>query len=277
MHYSRMSGAGNTFIMVDSQALPDGANLEELSRWICAPEREDGPTDGFIAIYPWAEGDFEMRYFNRDGSSGMMCGNGGRCAVAFAAMQGYVDDHHSVLFRNAGVVYRAGIRGGNVRIAFPDPHGFKLRFAIKFGDRLHTCHYADVGTPHAVMFIDEMDVAEGMSLAELDIDAWGPPIRNHEAFQPRGANANFVEVGSGGGIHLRTFERGVESETGACGTGAISAAIVASLLRDIAPPIAVTVTSGAALVIDFRRDGDRISGVTMEGPAEVIGEGTVEL
>jgi diaminopimelate epimerase len=273
-NYTKMSGAGNTFIMVDGKELPEGTDLAALAPVVCADDLEHGGADGFIAIEPWKKGDFEMRYYNRDGSTGMMCGNGGRCAVRFACDHGYVRDAGEISFINAGVVYRAAMTEQGVKVWFPEPKAFRFGWEIDLLGRSRTCHYADVGTPHAVIFIDELGEPELHDVAQLDLTTWGPPLRAHARFGPDGANANFVEVRpDNSGLLLRTFERGVEAETGACGTGAISSAIIAAYLRGLHTPVSVTTSSGKTLRVDFKIGREDVTDVSLEGDAEVVMKG----
>lgn len=275
--YSKMSGAGNTFILVEERCLPEGTDVGPLAPTLCADDREHGGADGLIAIAAPdgldAEGlDFTMKYFNRDGSTGMMCGNGGRCAVAFAADHGYIRDPTSITFTNAGLTYRATMTPRGVKVWFPDPRAFRLGLDIELAGASRRCHFADVGTPHAIIFVDEANDPSIAHVADVDIATWGPSLRHHERFAPEGANANFVEV-RGGGIDLRTFERGVEGETGACGTGAISSAIVAAMTHGLTPPIEVTTTSGEKLRVDFRLEGDYATDISLEGSADTVMDG----
>lgn len=272
LNYTKMSGAGNTFIMLDGRELAGDADLAALAPVLCADSQEHGGADGLIAVYPWDQGDFRMRYYNRDGSSGMMCGNGGRCAVQYASDLGLVADTSSITFTNAGVTYHAMLTPRGVKVLFPDPLGFRLNFHLDLLGESRLCHYADVGTPHAIMFIDELGDPSLEHVAQLDLNLWGHNLRHHAAFAPGGANANFVEVKpDGSGILLRTYERGVEAETGACGTGAISSAVVAAMLRGLTSPLAVTTSSGRTLWVDFRMEQEHVTGVSLEGDAEVVG------
>jgi len=274
LYYTKMSGAGNTFIMLDGRTLPDELDLAAQAPVLCDDAQEHGGADGLIAVLPWDAGDFMMRYYNRDGSTGMMCGNGGRCAVRYADELGFVADSSSITFVNAGVVYHAERTGIGVKVSFPDPRAFRLGLELELAGQSRACHFADVGTPHAIVFIDELDDASLRHAAQVDVEGWGSALRHHPAFAPEGANANFVEVlPDGSGILLRTFERGVEGETGACGTGAVSSAIVAAMRRELAPPIAVITSSGSMLRVDFRMEDGRVTDVSLEGDAEIIREG----
>lgn len=274
--YTKMSGAGNTFIVFEERWLPLGTDVGSLAPSLCADSREHGGADGLIAVATADGVDFEMKYFNRDGSTGMMCGNGGRCALRFAVDHGYVRDATAVTFTNAGIVYRGALTDMGAKVWFPDPRGFTLGLELDVAGAARRCHFADVGTPHAIMFVDESGDPSIGHVGDVDVPSWGSSLRHHERFAPDGANANFVEIREGG-IDLRTFERGVEAETGACGTGAISSAIVAAMSRGLKPPIDVTTTSGETLRVDFRIVGDHVTDVSLEGSADIVTTGAIGL
>lgn len=273
--FQKMSGAGNTFIVADSRHLPVNADLASLVPLICSEEQEHGGADGFMVIGPADDADsnlnFTMLYFNRDGSTGMMCGNGGRCAVRFAADHGLITDPDSITFTNAGVTYRAQLTNRGVLVQFPNPHQIKFHQFFTLFDATQRYHFVDVGTPHAILFLEDLANKKLTHLSQLDVATWGATVRNHEAFQPGGTNANFVQVKEDrSGILLRTFERGVEAETGACGTGAIASAIVAAQLYQLNVPVAITTTSGATLYVGFTVEGESVQNIFLEGDAEVV-------
>jgi len=274
--YTKMSGAGNMFIVIEGRCLPEGTDPGPLAPSLCDAGHEHGGADGLIVIDATDGADFAMRYYNRDGSTGMMCGNGGRCAVGFAAEHGYVRDPSSVTFTNAGVGYRGAITDRGAKVWFPDPRAFALGLEVELEGSMRRCHFADVGTPHAIMFVDEAGDDRIEHVGDVDLPRWGASLRHQARFAPDGANANFVEV-RGNDVLLRTFERGVEAETGACGTGAISSALVAAMLRGLTPPIDVTTTSGEVLRVDFRLEGDHATDVSLEGSAEVVMTGEIGL
>lgn len=277
--FVKMSGAGNLFSMFLENQFPANTDFHTISKELTATYcnqqgLDDVTTDGLIVICNSPNSDFEMKYFNRDGSSGMMCGNGGRCAVQFACDNGFVANSEDICFINAGVLYRAKLTDKGVKVYFPEPKKFKLKFKLNIMGDMRTCHFADVGTPHAIMFFDEMFFPKQppiSHLQELDIAEWGSALRNHHDFLPNGANANFVELYEDKqGIYLRTYERGVEAETGACGTGAISAAIIASFLKNIPQPVEVTVSSKAKLFVEFEIVESRVKNVSLEGSADYL-------
>lgn len=281
--YQKISGAGNTFIVIDGKSLPTEIDLSSLAQAACRDELEHGGADGLIVIAASEERDFEMKYYNRDGSTGMMCGNGGRCAVLFAAQHGYVRNRDDLSFTNAGLPYRAALTEMGVRISFPNPNSFRLRQTLDLNGTAIPYHYGDVGTPHAVIVVHELADAlnnpEMRRLDQLDLTLWGPAVRNHADFAPHGANANFIEIlPEGQGILLRTFERGVEAETGACGTGAVASAIIAGMLYRLSSPVQVIPTSNSPLRVGFHLSTpDHVTDVTLEGGAVVLREGELNL
>ena len=273
--FQKTSGAGNTFVVVDDRNLPPDTDLAALARFACADEREYGGADGFIAVSASQSNDFVMHYYNKDGSTGMMCGNGGRCAVRFAADHGYVSDSSTVAFANAGVPYRAELTGRGVRLDFPDPIAIRPHNSISVEGR--DVHYAfvDVGTPHVIIVTNsEEDISE-TDFDQLDVAHLGSAIRNHPTFAENGVNVNFVFLlPEKKGIRLRTYERGVEAETGACGTGAIASGMIAVLEHTLPAPVQVIPTSGSPLWIAFAVDSDRnVHNVSLEGGADILLEG----
>lgn len=281
--YQKISGAGNTFIVIDGKSLPTEIDLSRLAQAACRDELEHGGADGLIVIAEADGYNFEMKYYNRDGSTGMMCGNGGRCAVLFAAQHGYVGNRDDLSFTNAGVPYRAALTEMGVRISFPDPNSFLLRQTLDVNGTAVPYHYGDVGTPHAVIVLHELADALGNpemhSVDQLDLTLWGPAVRNHSDFAPQGANANFIEILPGETeVRLRTFERGVEAETGACGTGAVASAIIASMLYGLSSPIRIIPTSNSPLQVGFNiLSPDHVTDLTLEGGAVVLLEGELEI
>ena len=271
MPWQKLSGAGNTFILLGPDALGTGVgSLEKLTRLLCDPaEGVGGGADGLIVTTPGEEPSrFLMHYYNNDGSTGMMCGNGARCAVRHAI------DHGSVIPRdgklgltNAGVSYRAEVVGEEIRVGFPDPVAIRTGIETTIDGEEVRLDYVDVGTPHLLRFV-------GDELEGLDIDAWGRLLRHHPEAGAGGANANFLALlPEKSGLRLRTFERGVEGETGACGTGAIAAALVAALRHDLPSPIRVIPTSGEPLTIGFVREEESFREITLQGPAVVVDAG----
>ncbi len=288
--YQKTSGAGNTFVVIDGKDLPAGIDYPYLAQFACSDNREHGGADGLIVVLGIDGSDFEMKYYNRDGSTGMMCGNGGRCAVRFAAEHNYVATEQDVSFVNAGVPYHAQLTERGVRVDFPDPRELQIAVTLQLDNPLQPGNtplhysYVDVGTPHVVLFVDEvegiqMDLEDNADIHTVDVAQWGAAIRNHPRFVEKGVNVNFVSLlPANNGIQLRTYERGVEAETGACGTGAIASAIVTAFRHNLPCPINVIPTSGSPLWIDFQRSPQGIvQNVSLEGGADILHEGILQL
>lgn len=274
--FKKMSGAGNDFIVVDNR---DGMLPLPIQRVVAiACERSTAwhGADGFIAIVPAKDTEFEMLYFNADGTTGAMCGNGGRCAARFALTEHIAKKGH-MTFDAVGNRYVADVEGSRVKLAMPPPRAMDFNRTMSVMGRSITYHYVNVETPHAVIFLDDMHEPKLESLGDLDITAWGPAVRMHPALAPEGANANFVRIKDNGMVVLRTYERGVEGETLACGTGSVATALTAHFIRGVKPPVRVATASGETLVVDFVRDGESVRELTLEGSAVFEEEGELEV
>lgn len=278
--FTKMNGAGNDFVVLDNRFMHfSDDELAAFARRLC-PRRTGVGADGLLALADGAEGfDFRMRYRNADGSLGTMCGNGARCLARFAARAGLGTGEGTVAlaFETDGGPYRATVEGraasGPVSLAVP-PHRDAALAAIE-ADPACGVEPAVLGiwtgTEHAVVFAPDVDAA--------DVATEGARLRNAETFAPAGTNVDFVEVTGPDRIRVRTFEKGVEAETLACGTGAIASALAAHLSGRLAgdgrQSVAVEMPGGT-LTVGFVADGDAVSDLTLAGPAETVYEGTVE-
>ncbi len=276
VHYKKLSGAGNDFIVVDDRAGTLPKPYEAFVPRICDRATPWGGADGFIAITAAPDAQFAMHYFNADGSTGAMCGNGGRCAARFAVLGGIARGPH-LEFTVLGTRYTAEVGPDHITLSLPPPRAIELNRRMSLFDRDIRFHFVDVETPHAVIFLDDLDGLRPASLDDLDIDTLGPPVRNHPTLLPEGANANFAEVRGVDFVALRTFERGVEGETLACGTGSVSTAIVAHLVRGVRTPVRIQTKSGEILTVGFTAHNGAIGDPTLEGSAVVVGEGDIEI
>ena len=279
--WQKLSGAGNTFVVLGPEGIPAQVDGADLARAICAEEGPGGGADGLMVISPSDDPThFTMLYYNRDGSSGMMCGNGGRCAIRFAVDHGLVHREDNLRFTNQGVEYRGAIDQGLVRLSFPDPVAIRTNIATDLDGVPVTLHYVDVGTPHLILMIDHDETSRiAGNLADLDIDRWGPLLRRHPVAGDGGANANFLSADqSANPLHLRTFERGVEGETGACGTGALAAALIGALIHDLPSPVDIIPSSQDRLSVSFQqREDGTFTDLWLRGPAVVVDEGNIDL
>jgi diaminopimelate epimerase len=263
--FFKASGAGNDFVLIDNMSRWLPGEKSTLARAIC--DRNFGVGgDGLLVIEPARSADFTMLYFNADGSFGGMCGNGGRCAAMFAFKAGYTKARFS--FRALHHTYRGEARGGNVRLEMKDVSRVRGPVSVHLGPSGEwACHYVDSGSPHVVSFCADI---QGISVHTI-----GKMLRGHKAFGAKGVNVNFVRLGSRGTLEMRTYERGVEAETLACGTGAIACALAADQVFGLESPVRVKTRSGRVLNVGFRKDGATYRQITLEGEARIIFNGNI--
>lgn len=265
--FVKMNGAGNDFVLLDNRSREISLSREQIER-LCDRHRGVG-ADGLLLVEPPATpaAQLRMRYYNRDGGEAEMCGNGARCFARFARRLGACGT--SVAFDTKAGLVRAAFEGEGVRVALSDPRDLKLgrRIALSRGET--EVHSVNTGVPHAVVFVDDVE--------DVDVAALGREIRCHAEFAPSGTNANFIQHLDGGAIRVRTYERGVEAETLACGTGVAASALIAHAQLGMPSPVAVRVQGGDTLEVRFRRSGGRFADVALEGPADFVFEGAIEI
>ncbi|MGE5314539.1 MAG: diaminopimelate epimerase [Acidobacteriota bacterium] len=271
--FAKMSGAGNDFVVIDNRQQlilhPDAA-----ARTLCDRRLGIG-ADGLLLVEKSTLADFTMKYYNADGSSGGMCGNGGRCIAMFAFRE-HIADHRLMRFDALEYVYQAEVTDGMVILSMKNPVDLRLNKRLKVNG-LDVCyHFINTGTAHCVVLMDENPGLFAADFESASINELGRAIRQHADFAPFGTNVNFIDVRDSA-IVQRTYERGVEDETLACGTGSVASSIIVHLLRGVAMPVTVRVRSGELLRIDFTEDGATkgITNVTLEGSARIVYEGTV--
>jgi diaminopimelate epimerase len=263
LSFTKMAGAGNDFIVVDNRTLRlTDVGAASLARLVC-PRRTSVGADGLLLLDASRETDFRMRYYNADGSRAPFCGNGARCLARFAYRRGIVGQE--MAFDADDGRHQATIVGREVRLRLVDPTDILLNRPIQGFARSTVVHTLNTGTVHAVIRSDDV--------AAEDVARDGRALRSHPMFQPGGTNVNFVQTVAPSGLALRTYERGVEAETLSCGTGAAAAAVTFALLDDVPAPITVHTRSGEPLLVDFQRDGDSITGVSLQGSAHIIYDG----
>jgi diaminopimelate epimerase len=263
LSFWKMSGSGNDFIVVDNRRglVPAGAGAD-LARRLC-PRGFSVGADGLILIERSREADFAWRFYNADGSEAAMCGNGGRCAARFAFLKGIAPAQMRFV-TGAGII-RAEVKGGRVKLELPLPTGYRERVPVTVaGGRLEP-GFIVVGVPHAVL--------EAPALEQVPVAEAGRPLRHHAAFGPAGANVNFFRAEGPHRLRVRTYERGVEGETQACGTGSVATTLVAAAAGLVKSPVTVVTTGGEELTVHFRRRGGEFREVFLEGKADVVYEG----
>ncbi|MEO0556931.1 MAG: diaminopimelate epimerase [Bacteroidota bacterium] len=269
--FAKMNGAGNDFIVLDNRFLHFSTDeLATLAERFC-PRRTGIGADGLLALEDDPEADFRMRYRNADGSLGTMCGNGARCLARYAADAGLgtrSGGSVELTFETDGGRYRAEVPdAGDVQLEVPPSQGFSRADT----DGAETVYRIWTGTEHAVLFVDAVD---GFELATV-----GPRLRHDPAFAPTGTNVNAVQRIAADRIRVRTFEKGVEAETLACGTGALATALVHRLTDGVERTgrqrVAVEMPGGT-LTVGFRLVNGVPLDLTLAGPAETVYTGTLE-
>ncbi len=263
-----MNGAGNDFVVIDNRNLTINLNAHQIEA-LCDRHRGIG-ADGILVVEPAEKGaDYKFRYYNADGGEAEMCGNGARCFGRFTAHLGE-EVQDIVSFETIAGTLTAEMIGEDVRIAMSDPFDLDLNADCNIESLKSPVHVLNTGVPHAVTFVDDLE--------NLDVVKNGAAIRYHQRFAPNGTNANFAQVLSPSHIAIRTYERGVEGETLACGTGMCAAAIIHHLLTDATSPIKVDVAGGDTLEIGFQKKSDNtFTNVTLSGPADFVFEGDIQL
>jgi diaminopimelate epimerase len=264
--FAKMHGAGNDFIMIDDRRKRFD-DSPELIAALCEQHRGIG-ADGLILIRDSGNADFRMRYFNRDGGEAEMCGNGARCAALFALEQGVAKEKMS--FETGAGTVDAEVLERGVRIGIGEVRGLRLGLALV--DNISEIHFAISGVPHAVAIVDD---TRGFS--EDDFIRTARVVRYHTEFAPNGANFNLAQVLGRNKLAYRTYERGVEAETQACGTGAVAVAVITSHLGLTESPVTCETSGGDSLVIDFERTGDGAGNCRLTGPAVVAFTGSFRI
>ena len=255
----KMSATGNDFVVLDfRRSVPMGrSRLSKLAVSLCDRKLGVG-ADGLLVIEPSRKADFKMRIFNRDGSEAEMCGNGLRCV----ALYGHSRKKNLKIETRRGL-YGADITGRNkVKIKMEEPRRIKRDLPIKLNNRFIKVNYIDTGVPHAVVFVQGLD--------KIDIESIGKDIRYHKRFRPRGTNVDFVEIIDDKNIKMRTYERGVEGETLACGTGAVAAAIVTNHESRTTNHEINVHAKGGTLKIYFKNINGKIKDVYLEGEVKHV-------
>jgi diaminopimelate epimerase len=273
VHFFKMTGTGNDFILIDNRSkLIDSDNCRELVRSACRRKLSVG-ADGMILIENDPEVDFRWRFFNADASEAEMCGNGARCAARFADLTGIVKKSE-MSFRTLAGIIKAEILDGKVKVQMTLPHGLAMGIHVDAEGRPFDLDFINTGVPHVISF-----VADERELESVDVLRWGHVLRFHPRFQPAGTNVNFVLVRGPHQISVRTYERGVEGETLACGTGVIASSLIAAAKGTVSSPVEAMTRSGESLTIHFKRPPLRKSvtaadfeEVYLEGEARVVYE-----
>ncbi len=256
LFFSKYQGAGNDFILVDNRGGFFDRSDVDLVKNLC--DRRFGiGADGLMLLQDIKNFDFEMVYFNANGREGTMCGNGGRCIVAFARDLGLIND--STAFLAVDGSHEAKIQHEQVDLGMID---------VTSNNRDGAAYIINTGSPHYILFVED--------LKNLPVYDAGYAIRNNDSYRNEGINVNFIEKESDGGYFVRTFERGVEDETLACGTGATAAAMAVALENGLEGYLEIPIrVLGGQLHISFHRAGDLFTNVRLKGPAQFVFSGKI--
>lgn len=271
-----MVASGNDFVVIDHKLNPacrqagtTDQRLKKLARCLC--DRKFGiGADGLLVLEKTKQANVRMRIFNADGSEAQMCGNGARC-VAFLAKSKIIK-----IETKAGII-ESEVIGDNIKVKLTDPKNLKLNLLIKINGRLLRANFINTGVPHTVIFTEGLEKIDAVNL--------GRQVRYHRNFSPAGTNVDFVEILNNSSIKVRTYERGVEDETLACGTGSVAAALLttylayrqAGNLRLTTNKISVHTQSGEILKVYFNRAGNNFKNVWLEGKAKIVYKGVYDV
>lgn len=272
--FIKMVGSGNDFIVIKPQ---QGIDYIDFTKKACARQYGIG-ADGVLIIEPSKKSDYRMRIINADGSEAEMCGNGARCTAAYIVANLKPTKKLFGLETLAGEVLGEA-QGDIARVRLSNPKDYASSLNITVGGNKMSVHYIDTGVPHVIAFVD--------GLQEVDVNSLGRLIRNHPRFAPRGTNVNFVEIASpesgkssNSMVAVRTYERGVEAETLACGTGSVASALISYLhlnpkVKTIqGAQMKVITTSKEVLEVTFDlAEGNVITNVWLKGSAKVVAQG----
>ena len=263
INFYKMSGSGNDFIIIDNRDnVVEEKNLTEFITSVCQRKMSVG-ADGLILIENAENIDFKWHFFNSDGSRAEMCGNGARCAARFAYINKIAGPEMS--FETYAGIVSAKVKNGLVKVKMTDANDLKIDFTIDPEDGPVTVSSVNTGVPHVTIPVDSID--------DIEVVKLGREIRYHEKFAPNGTNVNFYCPVKENKIAIRTYERGVEDETLACGTGAVACAMVYAYKAKMKSPISVRTKSGGWLLIYFEEKEGAFYNIYLEGDARIIYKG----
>ena len=265
--FTKSVATGNDFIIVDNRKPSLKGDSARIAKRLCDRFYGVG-ADGLLLVEKSSSADFKMRIINPDGSEAEMCGNGSRCAALYAYAKKIAPADMNI--ETIAGILNANVRGENVKVKLTDPKDIQWNLCLT----IHECPYkvslADTGVPHVIHFVDDLEAVEVKKL--------GPKMRYHEEFSPHGANVDFVKIvdKNKNKIAVRTYERGVEDETLACGTGAVASAIISAEAEKLSSPVTVETRSGESLKVYFEFHEGNFKNVYLEGKAKLVFDGTMK-
>jgi diaminopimelate epimerase len=261
--FAKMSGSGNDFVVIDNRKeLVPRRSMRAFVKAVCRRGLSVG-ADGVIFIQASRRADFRWHYFNSDGGEAEMCGNGSRCAARFAALKKIAPKR--MTFETLAGIIHADVGAKGVTVVLPLPHDLRLNVTVEVSGKSYDAHFLNTGVPHTVLLLDDVEA--------VDVQGLGRAIRFHPLFAPAGTNANFVRIDGPHRLTIRTYERGVEGETLACGTGSVAAAVMAGLLGKVTSPVTINTRGGPPLIVGFELEGHAIRRVELTGEVRLVYEG----
>src|SRR5213596_3706399 len=266
LHFTKMNGAGNDFILIDNRT---GHVHLDRTQIACLCDRHRGiGADGILLLEKAANrADFRMRYFNADGGEAEMCGNGARCFARFANKVAGAEG--KISFETPAGVISAELAGDLVTLQMTEPTDLRLNITLPVANEDKSVHFINSGVPHVVIPVSRVD--------DVDVRREGSALRYHKMFSPKGTNVNFIEKRGPNKIAVRTYERGVEDETLACGTGVVASALIFAIIENTNGPITVIARGGDELHVGFEKSDNRFRNVTLTGPADFVFDGTIDV
>ena len=263
IEFFKASGSGNDFIIIDNRdKIINEKNLKNFVANVCRRKMSVG-ADGLILVERSDLVDFKWRFFNSDGSQPEMCGNGARCAARFAYLNKIAGSKMS--FETIAGIVSAEVKNDRVKIKITDPSDLKTDYIINLENGPISLSSVNTGVPHVVIAV--------LNLDDVEVVRLGREIRFHKRYAPSGTNVNFICKQKEGMVAIRTYERGVEDETLACGTGAVAAAVVTASLSGMKSPIKVRTRSGNSLYVYFKEKEGKYYDTYLEGDARIIYKG----
>ncbi|MEN8192723.1 MAG: diaminopimelate epimerase [Bacteroidota bacterium] len=276
--FTKLTGAGNDFILIDSELNSDISISPSLIKKLC--DRRFGiGADGLLVISDDLETDFQMKYFNSDGTSGMLCGNGARCIIKYAEHTGRIKDSQTKFVFQSERFSGNVIDKNTIKFDLNPPSQIKENIVVNILGKSFNAAFIDNGAHHVIIDLakQSFDSEDLQDIEQFPVEKYGRAIRYSDQFAPLGTNVNFIqhekEI-----IKIRTYERGVEQETLACGTGAVASALTSVLSGEGSAPITLRTKSNELLMVDFNvSPTNEIENVSLTGPAKIVFKGKIKI
>jgi len=274
INFTKLTAAGNDFVLIDKELNNNISLSSELIKAICDRRYGIG-ADGILTIDNCDLSDFRMEYFNADGSAGMLCGNGARSIIKYAHNSGRLNSSSTEFTFQNQLFSGEVLEEEQIKFNLNEPSKLKLNLKVEVNNTPLNGSFIDTGAHHFVVDINEQKKFYE-SLDSFPVLEFGRKLRNSKQFAPLGTNVNFISINNGI-INIRTYERGVEDETLACGTGSVASAILSFLNKKVSTPVKLKTRSGENLIVDFEYIDEKFINVSLVGPAKIVFEGKYKI